>query len=103
MQHNCFDGQCQTYLSSNEAGRRQEDIILSHRMNHRNTNSYLLNGFSHHFPQEHHKLSNFVIEPISSTKMIEASEHGLNVWLSEKEKHKDPDSISATGSNHILT
>ncbi|KAA1074817.1 hypothetical protein PGT21_012682 [Puccinia graminis f. sp. tritici] len=84
VQHNCFQSQCSVGRRTMPPTGRQEGNSISHHIQHRDTNSFLLNKFSHHVPSHHQNHSDTTIIPIPSDMMDAAMEQGLYVWEREK-------------------
>ncbi|KAI7942701.1 hypothetical protein MJO28_012728 [Puccinia striiformis f. sp. tritici] len=65
VQRNCFSGQCTTIQSTIEATGQKEGASITHKIIHKDDNSFLLNSCSHHAPVAHRAHSNTYSPPIS--------------------------------------
>ncbi|KAI7936764.1 hypothetical protein MJO28_015663 [Puccinia striiformis f. sp. tritici] len=83
VQHNCFSGQCTTIQSTIEATGQKEGASITHKIIHKDDNSFLLNSCSHHAPVAHRAHSNTYSPPISDTWHMLALQQGLDVWRKE--------------------
>ncbi|KAI9630062.1 hypothetical protein KEM48_012312 [Puccinia striiformis f. sp. tritici PST-130] len=83
VQHNCFSGQCTTIQSTIEATGQKEGASITHKIIHKDDNSFLLNSCSHHAPVAHRAHSNTYSPPISDAWHMLALQQGLDVWRKE--------------------
>ncbi|KAA1123898.1 hypothetical protein PGTUg99_028932 [Puccinia graminis f. sp. tritici] len=96
VQHNCFESLCSVGRRTMPLTGRQEGNTISHHIQHRDTNSYLLNKFSHHAPINHQNHSDMKIIPIPADMMQAAMEQGLYVWEREKNTNNQDATMQTT-------
>ncbi|KAI9601743.1 hypothetical protein KEM48_000846 [Puccinia striiformis f. sp. tritici PST-130] len=80
VQHNCFDGGCTVSVAHAQRTKRQEGTSVTRLIQHKNTNSFLLNGFSHHEPVYHRYLHGLQPPHVTEHSMVVAANQGHWVW-----------------------
>jgi hypothetical protein len=84
VQHNCHEGGCKVKLGSRPQGDTHEGNPMRYILDHKSTDSFIINSCSFQAPEAHREISSLELHAVPRPEFEAAIRKGLNKWQSEK-------------------